>query len=92
VLAASALDAADAAHVLGDGRIADVFDHARARDARPKRVRRMDEHVADAADRYRRIFREQVLGAIGARTRDRHVLLLDLSRELGVERARSVDA
>jgi len=91
-LAAAPLHAPDAAHVLGDGRIADVFDDARAGDARVERVRCVDEHVADPADRHRRVVREQVLGAIGARTRDRHVLLLDASGEFRIERARSVDA
>jgi len=88
---AAALDAADAAHVLGDLRIARVLDDAGTGDARAKRLRGVNDDVADAADAHRRVVGDEVFRVVGARARNRDELLLDPSGELRIERAGAGD-
>jgi hypothetical protein len=91
-LRSAALDAADAAHVLGHHRIPRVFDDTGARDVRAKRLLRVHDDLADAAHVDGRIVRNQFFGLIRAGPRDRDRLLPDAAGNLRSERAGAADA
>jgi len=86
------LDAADAAHVLLDLRIAVVLDAAGAGDRRVQRLRDAHDDVANAAHVDASALAREVLRLVLRGAGDRDALLGRLAREPGLERAVSTDA
>jgi hypothetical protein len=78
--------------VLDDLWITEVFDEARAGDARAKPPLDIDDDVADAAYRNGRVRRAQPLGPVRSRARNRYELLVDTPPKLGLERTGTFDA